>query len=170
LSTFPQARRRADLNGVFRIFERSVLVVPADASEPVEEGVGAVGVDVDLDPRIDESRPRRAWWDLQFQPPVGHAIVVLDLALLLNAQDLVEIDARNRREGRAGLGGGHGEAGVVDGQVDLADKGVGRLDRDDPREPELFGSRSWSVPNARSERPLAYGVERRPSLDGLCGE
>jgi len=106
-------RRRADLSGVFRISDRSVLVISADAAGSMEEGVGAVGVDVDLDPRLDEMRPRRTLWDLQFQRPVGHAIVVLDLALLLNAQDLVEVHARNGREGRAGLGGGNGEASGV---------------------------------------------------------
>ena len=149
-STCPQVRRRADLSGVFRILERSVGVVAADASRPMKDGVGAVGVDVDLDLRLDEMRPQRAWWDLQFQRPVGHAIVVLDLALLLNAQDLVEIDARNRREGRAGLGGGNGEAGVVGGQIDLADKGVGRLDRRDPGKLQLVRQPVLERP----ERPL----------------
>jgi hypothetical protein len=40
---FPQARRRADLSGVFRIFDRSLLVVAADAPGPIEEGVRAWG-------------------------------------------------------------------------------------------------------------------------------
>jgi hypothetical protein len=93
----------------------------------MKDGVGAVGVEVDLDPRLDEMRPQRAWWDLQFQRPVGHAIVVLDLALLLNAQDLVEIHARNRREGRAGLGGGNGEARIMRGQIDLANVRIAAL-------------------------------------------
>jgi len=38
-----------------------------------------------------------------------------DLALLLDAQDFVEIDARNGREGRALAGWIDGEAGVVGG-------------------------------------------------------
>ena len=65
--------------------------------------MGAVGIDVDLDPRLDEVRPQRAFRDLQLERPVGHAIVVADLALLLHAQDLVEVDARDRGEGRARL-------------------------------------------------------------------
>ena len=36
-----------------------------------------------------------------------------DLALFLDAQDLIEIDARNGREGRALAGRIDGEAGVV---------------------------------------------------------
>src|SRR5208337_2015350 len=98
LSPFPRARRRADLSGVFRIPDRSLPVVPADAARPVEEGMGSVGIDVDLDPRLDEVRTQRAFGDLQFERAVGHAIVVAHLALLLDAQDLVEIDARDRRD------------------------------------------------------------------------
>ena len=91
-------RRRADLSGALNIsgvLEPPVLVVAADASWPVEEGVRAVGIDVNLDPRLDEMRPHRAPRICsRVQRPVGDAIVVADLALLLNAQDLVEIDAR----------------------------------------------------------------------------
>ncbi len=68
-----------------------------------EEGVRAVGidVDVDLDPRAHEMGPHRAFGDLQLERPIGHAIVGADLPLLLHAQDLVEIDALDRDEGRA---------------------------------------------------------------------
>ena len=111
----PGFRRRADLSGVFRISDRSVLVVAADAAGSVEEGVRAVGIDVDLDPRLDEMRPQPAWRDLQLERPVGHAIVVLHLPLLVHAQDLVEIDAGDRREGRAGLRRLDGETLVVGG-------------------------------------------------------
>ena len=51
-----------------------------------------------------------------------------DLPLLLDAQDLVEVDAGNGREGRAFAGRRNRETGVVGGQVDLAKEGVGRLD------------------------------------------
>ena len=97
-------RRRADLSSVFRISDRSVLVVAADASGPVKDGVGAVGVDVDLDPRLDEMGPHRALRDLELQCAVGDAIVVADLPLLLDAQDLVEVDTRDRGETRTRLG------------------------------------------------------------------
>ena len=80
--------RRADLSGVFRIPDRSVVVVAADASGSVEDGVGAVGIDMDLDARLDEMRAHRAWRNLELQRPVGDAIVVSDLPLLLDAQDL----------------------------------------------------------------------------------
>jgi hypothetical protein len=48
----------------------------AEAAGSVEAGVGAVGVDADLDPLT-----KWAFRDLQFQRPVGHAIVVHDLTL-----------------------------------------------------------------------------------------
>jgi hypothetical protein len=56
---------------------------------------------MDLDPRLDEMRAHRAFRDLQLERPVGDAIVIADLPLLLDAQDLVEVDAGNGREGQA---------------------------------------------------------------------
>src|ERR1700729_4356806 len=56
---FHSPRRRADLSGAFfivAVLDRSVLVVASDAPRPVEDGVGAVGIDVDLNPRLDEMR------------------------------------------------------------------------------------------------------------------
>ena len=77
------ACRRADLGGVFRVIglpERSFFVVAADAARSMKEGVGAVGIDVDLDPRLDEMGAHRAWRDLQFEGAVGDAIVMADPA------------------------------------------------------------------------------------------
>jgi hypothetical protein len=154
----------------FRIFDRSVLVISADAAGSVEEGVRAVGIDVNLDPRLDEMGPHRTFRDLQLERAVGDAIVMADLPLLLDAQDLVEIDARNGREGRALAGRIDGEAGVVGGQ-DVADESVGRLDVGDAGEPELP---SAAGPEA-SRTPAPSGLSKgrsggRPSLDGLWGE
>ena len=123
-------RRRADLSGALDravVLEPAFLVVAADAAGSVKDGVRAVGVDVDLDPRPDEMGPHRAFGDLQFERAVGDAIVLADLPLLLDAQDLAEIDTGNGREGRAFAGRLDREAGVVGRQIDLADEGVGRL-------------------------------------------
>ena len=61
----------------------------------VKDGVGAVRVDMHLDPRLDEMGPHRAFGHVKFERAVGDAIVVADLPLLLDAQDLVEVDAGN---------------------------------------------------------------------------
>ena len=150
---FHSPRRRADLSGAFfivAVLDRSVLVVASDAPRPVEDGVGAVGIDVDLDPRLDEMRAHWAFGDLELERAVGDAIVLADLALLLDAQDLVEIDARNGREGRALAGRIDGEAGVVLRQVDVRDEGVGRLDVGDGGELEFL----WQPVLQRPERPF----------------
>src|SRR5437764_14422316 len=68
------ARRRADLSGAKGVvgrFEPAFLIIAADAAGSVKEGVRAVWVDVDLDPRLDEVGPHRAFGDLQFQRAVG---------------------------------------------------------------------------------------------------
>ncbi len=168
------SRRRADLSGAFfimAVLERSVGVVAADAARAEEEGVRAIGIDVHLDPRLDEMGPHRAFRDLQLERAVGDAIVVADLPLLLNAQDLVEIDAWNEREGRALAGRIDGEPGVVGWPVSLADEGVGRLDVGYAGELELFDQTVLKRPECALRTAPGEGrLEGRPSLDGLCGE
>ena len=65
-------RRRAELSGALDwdgVLEPAFLVVAADASWPVKDGVGAVGIDMHLDPRLDEMGAHRALRDLQLQGP-----------------------------------------------------------------------------------------------------
>ncbi len=73
-----------------------------------------------------------------------------DLALLLDAQDLVEIDARDGCEGRALAGRLDRKARVVGRQIDVADESVGRLDVGDAGKLELLGQPVLQ----RLERPL----------------
>jgi hypothetical protein len=56
----------------FRIFDRSVLIVAADTTPPAEDGVGAVGIEMDLDPRLDEVRPHRTFPDLEAADQIGN--------------------------------------------------------------------------------------------------
>ena len=93
-----------------------------------------------LDPRLDEMRPHRALGDLKFQRAVGDAIVVADLPLFLDAQDLVEVDARNGGEGRTFAGRIDRETRVVGGQIAVADEGVGRRDIGYAGEPSSFAA------------------------------
>ena len=60
---FPQARRRAEFSGALDwdgVLDPAFLVVAADASWSVKDGVGTAGIDVDLDPRPDEMGTHRA--------------------------------------------------------------------------------------------------------------
>ena len=111
---------------------------------------------------LDEVRPHRAFGDLQLERAVGDAIVLADLPLLLNAQDLIEIDAGNGREGRALAGRLDRETGVVGGQIDFADEGVGRLDIGYAGEREFVDEPILK----RAERalPLAKGVRKNARL------
>lgn len=58
---------------------------------------------------------KRAFRDLQLEPVEGHAIIVADVALLLHAKNLVEIDAGDRRQDRSRLLGLNSETRVVGG-------------------------------------------------------
>ena len=133
--------------------------------------MGAVGVDMDLDARLDEMRPHRALRDLELERAVGDAIVMADLALLLDAQDLVEIDAGNGRESGAFAGRRDGEADVVSGQVNLANEGVRRGDVGYAGEREFVDQTILKrCERALRPAPRIGRPEGRPSLDGLCGE
>ena len=109
-----------------------------------------------LDPRLDEMGPLRAFGDLKFERAVGDAIVGADLPLLLDARDLVEVDAGNGGEGGTLAGRKNGEARVVGGQIAVADEGVGRLNVGYAGEPQLLGA-GPSRADHPSERPLAFG-------------
>jgi hypothetical protein len=113
----------------------------------------------------------RAFGDLELERPIGHAIVVSDLTVFLHAQDLVEIDARNGREARALAGRLDRKAGVVGGQIDVADEGVRRLDVGYAGERKFIDEPVLKRPE-RALRPASGKgrPEGRPSLDGLCGE
>jgi hypothetical protein len=143
----------------------------ANAFGGTPEGVRAVGIDAHLDSRLDEMRAHRTFRDLQLERLVGDAIVVADLTLLLDAQDLVEVDAGNGREGQALAGRLNGEAGVVGGQIDLADEGVGRLDIGYAGKREFLDETILQRPERALRTAPGLGrSEERPSLDWLCGE
>ena len=79
---------------------------------------------------------------MQLEGAVGDAIVLADLPLLLHAQDLVEADALDRDESRAGRGGRNREAGVVGRQIDLPVKALAASAVAIPASPSSLGNRS----------------------------
>ena len=96
---------------------------------------------------------------MQLEPVERDAIVIADLALLLNAQDIAQVDVVYRPERRPRLRCGNREGRRVVGKIDLADEGVGRLDQRDAGQRQLLTSRSCRFWNARSERPRARGEQ-----------
>ena len=86
LSTFPQARRRADLGDAFFFPEGPFLVVAAQTALAVKDGVASVGILAHFHPRLDEMGAQRAFRDLQLEPVERNAIVVADQGDLLKSQ------------------------------------------------------------------------------------
>ena len=92
-----------------------------------------------------------------------------DLPLLLDAQDLVEVDAGNGGEGRAFAGRRTANTGVVGGQVDLANEGVGRLDIGYAGEREFVDEPVLKRPERALRSAPGQGAEER-RLRRACGE
>src|SRR5665213_3827373 len=114
-------------------------IVATETTRAVEDGVGAVVVLPNLDPRLDKVRAQRTCRDLQFQTVERHAIVVADLTLLLHAENLAEIDTRTGDESAAVLLGLDGKAGVVDRKIDITKKQIGRIHRGNPGQGQFLG-------------------------------
>jgi len=83
--------------------EGPFVVVAAQAPLAVKDGAGSVLVSADLDLGLDQMGTQWAFRDLQLEPIETHAILGADAALFLNAENLVEIDARDGDEGAAFL-------------------------------------------------------------------
>src|SRR5271154_5860970 len=103
----PQARREADLRdklffGLRLFVQGSVRVEAGDFARSVEQGDGAVPVFEDPDGALGEVMAVPVGRDLQAPPLVADGVVQAGDALLLDAQDVVEL-ADERNEGRAFL-------------------------------------------------------------------
>ena len=76
--------------------------------------------------------------DLQRAVLVAHGVVARDDAVLLGAEDVLE-RAGKSHEGRAGVRGRAGEAGVVRRPEELLEKAIGLGHGGDPGEAQLLG-------------------------------
>ena len=124
------------------------FVVAAEASGSMKDRQGSVGILADLDVGLDEMRAQRAFGNLQLEPVEADAIVVADASIFLDAEDLGQIEARDRDEGRALLLGRNREARVVRRDVGIPDERVGGLDGSDAGQRQLLG------------QPVLQGLER----------
>ena len=92
----------------------------------MEDRKRPVRIVVHPDTRLDEVGAQRARRDLEREVPVAHAVVVADHPLFLNAQHLAVNAGVIGDERRAGMLGRDREAGVVLGEIDLAQIAVSR--------------------------------------------
>src|SRR5208282_1835613 len=99
-------------------------VVAAKTTRAVEHRIGAVVIVPDPHTRFDKVCTQRAGRYLQPVTVESHRVVVADLTLLLDAEDLVQIDAGDRHERRTFLLGRHRKAGVVRRKINLAQEPV----------------------------------------------
>ena len=100
--------------------------VAGQAPGAVEDGEGAVGVFVNSHPGADEVGAGRVLGQPQDMAVVAHGVVVADDALLLAAQDVLDLGQAGRHEGTLGQLRGLGDARGVVGQIDFLDEAVGR--------------------------------------------
>ena len=139
------------------VFEQgSFLVVSRQASRSVEDGEISVRVLEDLDAGLDEVSPVALFGDLQDASLVSDGVVVLDLALLLDGEDVAQRPADIVEEGRALFGGGDGELSSECGQEGPGDMAVGLFDGGDAGQAQLLG-----------ETPLQGGEEALDASPGL---
>ena len=96
--------RRADSGDLLLVWlqeQLSLLVVAREAARSMEDGEAGVGIFVDLDAGLDEVSPVGLLGDLQDEALVADRIVVLDLAAVLDSEDVGERAADIGQKGRA---------------------------------------------------------------------
>src|SRR6266536_2541780 len=117
---------------------RSAAFVEGAAISPLaESGSNGAHAATGETARPRASNSPRLRGELQGDEAGGDHVVATDDALVLDAEDLIEIDAAEGHEGRGGIGGGPGELGVEGGQEAVVQIAVGGGDGGDAGEAEL---------------------------------
>src|SRR2546430_7200865 len=79
-------------------------VITTEAAAAIPDGALAVEMAADQDPQPGARAAAGLFGELQRHAVRGHDVVAPDHALVLDAKDLVEIDAPQRHKGGGGLG------------------------------------------------------------------
>jgi hypothetical protein len=111
----------------------------SQATGPVEDGHGAVGIFVNAHHGSDIVVAVALLGDLQGVPAPTDAVVAADLSVVANAEDVVERPAGIGDEGGSGLGRGDGEAGIVVGDEALLEVAIGDGDGGDAGQAQFGG-------------------------------
>jgi len=90
-------------------------VITTEAAAAIQDGVLAVEMAADQDPQPGARAAARLFGELQRPAVGGHDVVAPDGALVLDAEDLVELDAAHRHKGGGGVGRRPAELGVEGG-------------------------------------------------------
>src|SRR5881409_3734452 len=136
----------------------AAVVVAAEAAGAIPERVMAVEVTPHEDAQAGAGAPPGLLGDLPRHAIGRHDVVAADDALVLHAEDLIELDAPERHEGRARVCGRPAEFGIEAGQELLAQ--IARLAAATVVTPASRSSltrRSCRVRLTRSLRPRAWG-------------
>src|ERR1700736_2602766 len=115
----------------------ALAVVATEAAGAVPDRVRPVEMAADEDPQARAAATARLFGHLQGHARKGDDVVAADDALLLDAEDLVEVYPAQGDEGRGGVGRGPGKLGVEGGDEPLAQVAVGRAHRGDVRDAQL---------------------------------
>src|SRR5438445_81659 len=105
--------------------------VTTEAAGAIPDGVLAAEMAADQDPQPGARAAAGLFGELQRHAVRGHDVVAPDGAFVLDAKDLVEIDAAQRHKGGGGIGRRPAELGVEGGQEAVAHIAIGRGHRGD---------------------------------------
>src|SRR4029453_15467313 len=96
---------------------------------PMEHCQATVWILTHFDPRLDVVSADPAFRQLEPDTLIGEGVVARHDPLLLDAQDLSKVCRIDSDEGTLGELRRPGEAGIMVGQIDLADEAVGGFDK-----------------------------------------
>src|SRR2546430_7461912 len=100
-------------------------VITTEAAGAIPDGVLAAEMAADQDPQPGARAAAGLFGELQRHAVRGHDVVAPDGAFVLDAEDLVEIDAAQRHKGGGGIGRRPGELGAEGRQAALAHTATG---------------------------------------------
>src|SRR5579872_6467319 len=115
-------RCRAELSGAWCIDRCSLGIEGGQAARPIEDGKPAIRIVVNAHGGLDVVMAMALRRDLPGPPIPADAVVAADLAVLLDAQHVLERPTDIGQEGGSRLGSGHGRSGIVIGHEALLEE------------------------------------------------
>ena len=117
----------------------------------------AMEVATDEDPEAGTGAAAGLLHQLTGDPIGGDDVVAADDALVLHAEDLLEIHAAHWHEGGGGVGGGAGELGVQRGEDVFAEVAIGQREGGDAGQPGAVDEAALQGAIGALAAPRAWG-------------